>query len=114
VHVDSPSDEKLRELYSQAGVYLLTSRHEGFGLPALEAMACGCPVVCIDAHGNMEFCLHGETALVGASPAELAAHVEALQRDRSAWRRLADAGRATAARYQWPAAIDRLAELFAF
>lgn len=38
--------EKLRELYNIADIFIFPSFVEGFGLPVLEAMACGCPVVC--------------------------------------------------------------------
>ncbi|NUO84442.1 glycosyltransferase family 4 protein [candidate division KSB1 bacterium] len=37
---------------------------EGFYLPALEGMASGCAVVCADAVGNREFCVHGQTCLM--------------------------------------------------
>ncbi len=39
-------DEDLPAIYSLASVYIQPSFYEGFGLPVLEAMACGCPVVC--------------------------------------------------------------------
>jgi len=37
-------DEELADLYAAAGCFMFPSRYEGFGLPCLEAMACGCPV----------------------------------------------------------------------
>lgn len=39
-------NSNLRSLYSNAAVFIMPSLYEGFGLPVLEAMACGCPVVC--------------------------------------------------------------------
>jgi glycosyltransferase involved in cell wall biosynthesis len=38
------ADEDLADLYSAAGCLVFSSRYEGFGLPCLEAMSCGCPV----------------------------------------------------------------------
>lgn len=40
------SDEQLSALYSAADIYLAPSLHEGFGIPVVEAFACGCPVMC--------------------------------------------------------------------
>src|SRR5439155_24235336 len=38
------ADAELADLYAAAGCLLFPSRYEGFGLPCLEAMSCGCPV----------------------------------------------------------------------
>ena len=43
------SDQRLRQILSSADIFLYPSRHEGFGLFPLEAMACGCVVVTSDA-----------------------------------------------------------------
>jgi glycosyltransferase involved in cell wall biosynthesis len=40
------SNKQLCALYSGAALYLAPSKHEGFGIPVIEAFACGCPVVC--------------------------------------------------------------------
>jgi glycosyltransferase involved in cell wall biosynthesis len=40
------ANEDLCDLYSAADLYLAPSRHEGFGIPLLEAFRCGCPVLC--------------------------------------------------------------------
>ena len=55
-YVEQPSDQGVNELFNQATVFVQTSSHEGFCLPALEAMATGAAVVCTDAHGNRDFC----------------------------------------------------------
>ncbi len=52
--------EELAALYRRADVLLLTSEGEGFGLPLVEAMACGCPVVASDLPIAREVC--GDTA----------------------------------------------------
>jgi glycosyltransferase involved in cell wall biosynthesis len=44
-HLDGVSDYELSCLYAAAGVLILPSFYEGFGLPVLEAMHCGCPVI---------------------------------------------------------------------
>jgi glycosyltransferase involved in cell wall biosynthesis len=44
-HLEGVSDEQLAHLYYGAGLLVLPSLYEGFGLPPLEAMHCGCPVV---------------------------------------------------------------------
>ncbi len=56
-YVESPSDERVNELFNEATVFIQTSTHEGFALPPLESMATGGAVVCTDAHGNRDFCV---------------------------------------------------------
>lgn len=47
-HLQGVYDEQLAHLYHSAGLLVTPSHYEGFGLPALEAMHCGCPVVVSD------------------------------------------------------------------
>ncbi|WP_166819680.1 glycosyltransferase family 4 protein [Thalassoroseus pseudoceratinae] len=46
---ESGDDHALAKAYCQATAIVYPSRYEGFGLPPLEAMSCGCPVICSDA-----------------------------------------------------------------
>ncbi len=48
IYTDYVNDEELVSLYKNAEVFVMTSLEEGFGIPILEAMACGCPVVSSD------------------------------------------------------------------
>ncbi|MBS0171416.1 MAG: glycosyltransferase family 4 protein [Nitrospira sp.] len=47
--VGQVSDDELAQYYQQATVFVFPSLYEGFGLPLLEAMGCGCPVICSNA-----------------------------------------------------------------
>ena len=55
------SDEELVRLYNEASCFVFPSLYEGFGLPPLEAMACGCPVLVSDIPVEREVC--GDAAL---------------------------------------------------
>ncbi len=62
-HYNLPQDE-LSQLYSSTDIYLCSSWDEGFGLPSIEAMACGVAVVTYDNGGSRDFAHHEKTALV--------------------------------------------------
>lgn len=71
-------DDRLPELYGGAQAFVFPSRIEGFGLPPLEALAAGCPVVCSDIPVLRE--VLGEDAVFFFRPGSQAAILEALQR----------------------------------
>ncbi|MFZ5366037.1 MAG: glycosyltransferase family 4 protein [Patescibacteria group bacterium] len=70
-------EEDLVKIYNLAQVYCQPSFYEGFGLPVLEAMACGCPVVASKTSSLPEIC--GEGALM-VNPNKTEKMVEALER----------------------------------
>lgn len=102
--------EDLDELLPHATVVLVPSRREAFGLAAVEAMACGAPVVAADAGGVSEVVAGGAGRLVQVGDVEgLAAAVGDLLGDPAARRRLADAGRrAVVERYAPEPHLDAL------
>jgi glycosyltransferase involved in cell wall biosynthesis len=95
------SDEDLRALYSSCGVSVYPSLYEGFGLPPLEAMSCGAPVVA-SRIPPLEETLSGAARLVAPTDArELARALAGLLSDAGARARLAEAGLERAAQYTW-------------
>ena len=90
-------------------VFLLPSATESFGLAALEAMACGVPVVASDVGGLPEVIVHGETGWLApvGDVAAMAGHVLGLLRDRARWQRMSAAGLERVTRlFQASAAVD--------
>lgn len=102
------SEGDLVELYSRALAMVYPSRFEGFGLPPLEAMACGCPVVTCRATSIPEVC--GNAVLYLDPADERGSLVDALTRiatNPDARRTLVDLGLARARQFSWPAAARR-------
>jgi len=64
IYFNRPKQQDLAKIYSSADVFVSASWKEGFGLPGLEAMACGVPVVTTDAGGNREYAVDEQTALI--------------------------------------------------
>jgi GT2 family glycosyltransferase/glycosyltransferase involved in cell wall biosynthesis len=108
-YVTGPSDGDVNTLLNQATAFVQTSVHEGFCLPALEAMAAACPVVCTDAHGNLDYCEDGANCLMPEpEPHAVASALRRVLTDAGLRERLREAGLATAAEYSWPRQIDAL------
>lgn len=109
-----PSNEKVNELYNQATLFVQTSRHEGFCLPILEAMAAGCPVITTDSHGNRDFCFADKNCLMVEQddPAGLARAIAKLQKNKPLRDKLSQEGLKTARRYQWEAITDRAEKVY--
>jgi glycosyltransferase involved in cell wall biosynthesis len=106
------ADSDLPALYSLASVFAFPSLYEGFGLPVLEAMACGVPVVAADNSSLPE--VVGEAGLlVNARDADgLARALSRLLRDRSLRDRLVAAGHKQAQRFAWGRAAEQLLALY--
>ncbi len=110
--LDYVQEEELPALYRGAQLFVLPSLYEGFGLPVLEAMASGVPVVCSDAPPFPE--VAGDAALrVPATDAgALATAIERVWSDPARRAELREKGLAQAARFSWDTAAERLAACF--
>jgi alpha-1,3-rhamnosyl/mannosyltransferase len=94
-------DEALVELYRGAALVLITSRAEGFGLPALEAMACGAPVLAFANSATAEVVGDGGVLVADGDVEAYAAAALDLLRSPARRAELAEAGPRRAAGYSW-------------
>ncbi len=106
------ADADLPALYSLASVFAYPSLYEGFGLPVLEAMACGTPVVCSNASSLPE--VAGDAALL-VDPTDVEALARALDQglsDQPMRQAMRTRGQAQAARFTWSAAARTLLDAY--
>lgn len=104
-----PSRAELARLLQSCSLFVLASRWESLGLPPLEAMACGAPVVLVDSGGVRDYAVDGENCLLVPpqnAPA-LANAMATVLEDTELAQRLSLAGPPTAARYDWEYLADR-------
>jgi len=96
-----------RDIYNASSVYLQPSVHEGFGMCAVEAMACGCALVSTDNGGSSDYALDGETALVCDNDAQaMCEAMRRLVRDDDLRTRIAASGAAWVRRFRWSVSAD--------
>ncbi len=94
-------DRQLTALYHCASLYLAPSRHEGFGIPLLEAFACGCPVLCSSGGALPE--VAGEAAWVEPSwmADDWAARVRTLLADSRKLQQMRERGMERVKAFDW-------------
>ncbi len=95
------ADADLRALYSSCRVAVYPSLYEGFGLPPLEAMACGAPVITSRIPVLMETSAGAARLVAPMDVQELTAALTELLTDEDARAELSALGRARAAQYTW-------------
>lgn len=100
--------------YSAADVVVVPSYYESFGMVALEAMACGAPVIASRVGGLAYLVLDGVTGyhVPEGYPLALAERLEALLQDDDLRRRLGASGRLQAQKYSWARVAGEIAELY--
>ncbi|MBX7244847.1 MAG: glycosyltransferase family 4 protein [Candidatus Sumerlaeaceae bacterium] len=112
IRLDRVDRAILRRLYRNAALYVSASVAEGFGLPLLEAMACGCPVAASDIPAHREV---GGTAAIyfnPEQPVEAARKIGDLVGDDAQLGRFREEGFRQSARFHWEKSADLLMEVF--
>jgi len=102
------TDGQLRSLYENAVAFIFPSLYEGFGLPPLEAMICGCPVICSNRASIPEVC--GDAALYfePVNLADIRSRMEQLVDDLASQELLRQKGTLRAQNFTWERAARSL------
>jgi alpha-1,3-rhamnosyl/mannosyltransferase len=95
------AEADLPDLYRGAALFVFPSLYEGFGLPVLEAMACGAPVICANTSSLPEVAGDAAYLVNPFDVDELAAAIERILDDETLRRQMRASGLAQAARFSW-------------
>ena len=111
VFLDHVSDATMKALYQNALCLVFPSRYEGFGLPPLEAMACGCPVIASRSASMPEVC--GDAALYcdPDRPDTVAASIRLVMTDPDLRTKLITRGIQRAQLFSWESSAKKLLEI---
>lgn len=112
-HLSGIFDQQLAHLYQAAGVLVTPSHYEGFGLPALEAMHSGCPVI-VSNRGSLPEVV-GPAGLL-LEPDDVTGWAEALARvltDSALRAKMVAQGKAQATTFSWPRTAAQMLDLYA-
>jgi len=108
--VKSASDVEMAQLYGEADIFVYNSYFEAFGLPPLEAMACGTAVITTDCGGNRDYARNGENCLVvpPSDILQLKQAIEHLLLHEEERQRLAAAGQAFTQAWTWERTVEQV------
>lgn len=106
------TDEQLKQAYQEATLLVYPSLYEGFGLPPVEAMACGCPVVCSQAGSLPEICGDAAEYFDPLSEEEMAAKIGLVLDSPSRQEELRTRGIARAGMFSWSKMAEETADIY--
>ncbi|MBI4655555.1 MAG: glycosyltransferase family 4 protein [Elusimicrobia bacterium] len=110
---ENPSQDNLRKIYNSLDIFIMPSHTEGFGLPPMEAMACGVACILTNVGAVPDYAVHGETALVSPpkQPEELAKNLIYLLDNQEKRKKIAKAGCNYIKQFTWERSIKQLEEI---
>jgi glycosyltransferase involved in cell wall biosynthesis len=107
--IKAGSDEEIADIYNRSSIFISTSWWEGFGLPGLEAMACGCAVITSDSGGVKEYAYDKNAIFfTPKNSQELKAALIKLINNRDMIHVLAESGRISARKFSWEKSASQL------
>ncbi|MFM5693117.1 glycosyltransferase family 4 protein [Aeromonas caviae] len=110
-HINFVSNEQLNGLYNQAFCLVYPSLYEGFGIPAIEAMRSGCPVIAANRSSIPEVCDDASILLDDVNPNNIAEAVNSL-RDKATREKLIESGFNNSSRFSWDNMFQELSKIY--
>ncbi len=110
--LDHVPESDLPQLYNGAALLAYPSFYEGFGLPIVEAMACGVPVVAADRSSAPELVQDTGLLVDPCDPEEMARAMQSLLADRARRREIAEKGMARARFFSWERMVREILEAY--
>jgi glycosyltransferase involved in cell wall biosynthesis len=107
-----PSRKELNALYSMAKVFIFPSWIEGFGIPLLEAMACGVPIIASDRGAIPEVLDHAGLIIDAEDDAALAEHLVTLLTRQEEWERIRKLGFERVKKFTWRESANQLLRVY--
>jgi glycosyltransferase involved in cell wall biosynthesis len=107
------SEEQLVSAYQDADLLVLPSRYEGFGLPVVEAMACGVPVICSDQGSLPEVAGNAAVQVHPDDTPRLATEIYRVLSDETVWSKMSADGVAQARRFTWQRTAEQTLAIYA-
>lgn len=103
----------LSQIYNNNAIFISNSLTEGFGLVSVEAMACGCSLICTDISGHQEYAFEGNTAVLVPvkDSRSMAQAIIRLIEDREYRIELAKNGNNFVQKYSWSTAVEKMDHL---
>lgn len=112
IHIEHCGPNELSALYRLAKVFVYPSLYEGFGLPPLEAMAAGCPVICSNAASLPEVCGDAAVFFDPKNPAELEQALGKVLADEKLCAELRQKGSEQAKKFSWRRTAELTLKIF--
>ena len=112
VIADVNSGDALADYYRNASLLVFPSLYEGFGLPPLEAMACGCPVVASNASSIPEVCGNAAVYVNPKKAGSIAAGIKKVLSSEKLRKDLVEKGLARVKKYTWKTCADQVMRIF--
>lgn len=102
------SDEELASLYAGASAFVYPSFYEGFGIPPLEAQACGCPVIVSNVASLPEVCADSALYCSPDNVADIANKIQLMISDKALRLNFIDKGHQNITKYSWESSAAKL------